>query len=139
MNKESGIPGLAGLGLVSIVLILAGCSAVDDLAHGSAQTTYTNAAAFSKEHADAASWLPTDAMSITLVSSTRTEGVMTLAYESATAPMGCKSVPRQSSPTMSLDTNIDVYAISSVLLCGEWAVARDASQWLAWIPATEAD
>lgn len=138
MSKQAGIPGLAGLGLVSIVLILAGCSAIDDVAHGSAQTTYTNAPAFEKDHADTAAWLPADATSVTLVSSTRADGVMTLAYESATAPEGCESVERQSSPTMSVETDVDVYAASSVLLCGQWAVAHEAGQWLAWTPATEA-
>lgn len=139
MSTQAGIPGLAGLGLVSIVLILAGCAAIDDVAHGSAQTTYPNVADFEKEHAETAGWVPSDARSVTLVSSTRADGVMTLAYESATAPDGCETVARQSSPTMSIDTEVDVYATSSVLLCGQWAVAHDGDQWLAWTPATEAE
>ena len=138
MSKDTGIPGLAGLGLVSIVLILAGCSAIDDLAHGSSRVTSSNATAFAREHAGVADWLPADAMSVALVSSTRADDVMTLTYESETAPEGCETLPRQSAPTMSVDTDIDVYATPSVLVCGSWAVAHDADQWLAWTPATEA-
>ena len=139
MSKDTGIPGLAGLGLVSIVLILAGCSAIDDVAHGSSRTTYSNATDFAREHSGVADWLPADARSVALVSSTRTDGVMTLAYESETAPEGCETLPRQSAPTMSIDTEVDVYATPSVLVCESWAVAHDADQWLAWTPATEAE
>lgn len=139
MNTTSPAPGLAALGLVSIVLILGGCTAYDAAAHGSVETNFTNATEFAREHSGIASWLPADAQAITAVDSTRAENTMTVRYDSATEPEGCEAVPRTSSPTMDVESDIDVYSIDSVLLCDDWAIAHEGNQWLAWTPATEAD
>lgn len=138
MTSRASTPGISALGLVSIVLLLAGCSAFDATAHGSAETTYTGASGLAKEHPEVASWLPSDATSITVVDSTRADDTMTVGFDSASAPDGCEAAERQSAPTMSVDTDVDVYAVDSVLVCGDWALARDADHWVAWTPAVEA-
>lgn len=138
MNITSPVPGFSALGMVSIVLLLAGCSAYDAAAHGRVQTSFTHETEFAQEHPDSATWLPADATSITVANSTRAEHTMTIRYDSTTTPVGCESAPRESSPTMGVYSGIDVYSIDSVLVCDGWAVAHGDGQWIAWIPATEA-
>ncbi|WP_405372855.1 MULTISPECIES: hypothetical protein [unclassified Microbacterium] len=138
MTSSSPAPGFAALGLISIALILGGCSAYDAAAHGRATSTSPNETAFTKAHPDTAPWLPVDAASITVVQSTREANTITIGYESATEPEGCETVTRTSAPTMDIDADVDVYAIDSVLRCDRWAVAHDGDRWVAWTPASEA-
>jgi hypothetical protein len=139
MNTLSPAPGFAALGLVSIMLVLGGCSAYEATVHGRAETAHASATSLASEHPDVASWLPPDATSITVVNSTRAEDTTTISYDSDTAPDGCETVPRTSAPTMAVDADVDVYSTDSVLLCDTWAIAQDAGTWVAWTPATEAE
>ncbi len=127
------------MALASVVLVLGGCSAFDAAAHGSASASYDTASDFARENSTVASWLPLDAASITLVTSTRAEGTATIRYESTTSPDGCETAARTSAPTMDVETDLDIYGIDSVLVCDEWAVAGDGDEWVAWTPATEAE
>jgi uncharacterized protein YceK len=131
--------GVAVAGLAVILLTVSGCAAVDSLAYGRATAHYDNAAAYAQEKGHAPTWMPTDAVDIVEVASTRADDTATVAFDSASGPAGCDDVDRRSAPTMNVE-GVDVFAIDRVALCGDWAVATDGEgAFTAWTPAIEAE
>lgn len=131
--------GTALVGMVAIMLTLAGCSAVDDLAYGRAEASYANPDDLAQARGEALDWLPADAREIERVASTRADGTESLLFVSAEGLAGCGQTDRLSAPTMEVDDAPDVYAIDTVALCGDWAVAEQDGTYYAWTPAKEAD
>ncbi|MBP2420865.1 hypothetical protein [Microbacterium imperiale] len=132
-------PGAALLGLIAVMTTVAGCSVVDNLAYGRAETTYDDARSLAQARGDVPEWLPSDARSIQRVASTRDETAESLVFVSDDGLTGCEEVPRESAPTMEVDAAPDVYEISSVFACGTWAVAQQDGTFYAWTPAAEAE
>jgi hypothetical protein len=131
--------GFAFLGMAAIVLIVSGCAAIDDVAHGKATTTYSSADELVAEHTDTDEWVPADAREIEVVSSTRAADTASILFRSDEGLTGCLETERLSAPTMNIDAGPDVYAIDEILLCDEWAVVEDDGVFYAWTPAIEAD
>ena len=131
--------GTALIGIVAIIATLAGCSAVDDLAHGRAAASYANPQELAQAREGALDWLPGDAREIERAASTRADGTESLLFVSEEGLAGCSETARLSAPTMTVDGAPDVYAIDTVALCGDWAVAEQDGTYYAWTPAAEAD
>lgn len=141
MNSENlsrkSRPGVALVGLCSILILMTGCAAYDDLAHGRSETSFASAPAFQREGGTEVAWLPDDATQITHVTSTRAEHTKSIVFSSDEELSGCETTDRTSLPTMEVSGGIDVLAISQVFVCGDWAVAEDNGEFYAWMPATE--
>lgn len=130
-------PGSAFAGLIVVLFLVTGCGVVDDVAHGTSQSSFANSQMLEQDRGEELAWLPDDAQRIVLVASTRSDATESLVFESEQGLSGCETVERESAPTMVVPGGLDVYAVKDVALCGEWAVAQDGGDFYAWTPATE--
>jgi hypothetical protein len=131
--------GFAFLGMAAIVLIVSGCAAIYDVAHGKATATYTTATELAGDQGDDVAWVPEDATEIEVVTSTRTEGTASIVFRSDDDLGDCGATERLSAPTMVIESGPDVYAIDEVMVCGDWAVASSDGLFYGWTPAVEAE
>jgi hypothetical protein len=130
---------LAGAAALLAVAGLAGCTAADDLLHGSITTTADGRDDIS---GGAPAWVPEDASDIRVVSGSRGDATSMLLTSSADLdPAVCVEVPRLSAPTMQVEGAPDVYdkKVTTVFSCGDWSVLASPDGWYGWTPATEDD
>lgn len=132
-------PGSAFAGLIVVLFLVTGCGVVDDVAHGTSQSSFANVQMMEQDRGEALEWLQDDAQRLVLVASTRSDDTESLVFESEQGPTGCKTVERESAPTMTVPGGLDVYAVKDVALCGKWAVAQKDGHFYAWTPAAESD
>jgi len=130
-------PGSAFVGLTAVLIVVTGCGVVDDVAHGTSQSSFANAQMLEQDRGETLEWLPDDAQHIVRVASTRSDSTESLVFESERGLSGCETVERQSAPTMVVPGGLDVYAVNDVALCGEWAIAQNDGDFYAWTPAAE--
>ncbi|MFJ6651433.1 hypothetical protein ACIQLJ_01385 [Microbacterium sp. NPDC091313] len=138
IRSTPGTAGTAVAGLGLILLALTGCAVVNDVAYGRAESSAANPAELAQTRGAALAWMPSDAADIRRVASTRADAE-SLLFTSDAALSGCEPVERRSAPTMIIDGAPDVYPLSEVQLCGEWAVATVDGVSYAWTPAIEAE
>ncbi|MFP7834286.1 hypothetical protein [Marisediminicola sp. LYQ134] len=121
---------------VPVVLTLSGCSAFNEVVYREASSEYADAPALNAEWDGDAPWVPRDATDIRVAQSTRAaDATILLSSGLELDPELCAEVPRQSSPTMSVDDAPDVFAMDTVFACGEWTVGQTPTGWLGWTPA----
>ena len=130
-------PSSAFVGLTAVLIVVTGCGVVDDVAHGTSQSSFANAQMLEQDRGETLEWLPDDAQHIVRVASTRSDSTESLVFESERGLSGCETVERQSAPTMVVPGGLDVYAVNDVALCGEWAIAQNDGDFYAWTPAAE--
>jgi hypothetical protein len=117
------------------MLALAGCSAVDEVAHKVRSQSFDTSAALASGWKGSAPWLPTDSTSIQLRQSTvADDAVLLVKSDQELKPELCAQVTRQSAPSYEIDGAPDVYAAKKVYACGGWSVIKAGDGWLGWTP-----
>jgi hypothetical protein len=132
-NNRSVLVGLALT--VPAVILLTGCSALDDTFSRQASSEYPDASALRSDWEGDAPWVPSDATLLQLTQSTdAVDATILLTSDLDLNPDLCAEVPRQSAPTISVDDAPDVFAMETVFACGSWTVGATPSGWLGWTP-----
>lgn len=135
----------ARMALVAPALIIAGifsmtgCSVYDSVIHKQATSTFEDVDTFDNGAEVDADWIPSDAIEITVRTSTverATDAVILLSSESPLAE-GCTEVERYSAPAWVLDGAPNPYTAKTVFACSDWSVMDTDSGWYGWTPNSE--
>jgi hypothetical protein len=126
-----------------LILPLAGCSAIIDVLHSESESRFDDGAALFDSGAinpNDAPWLPTDATSIMLRQSTKSDAPSTavIGFTSDSDLLGCETTQRLSLPAyaVSWGPSDDVLAAAdTVSSCGDWVFMRTLDGWFGWTPS----
>lgn len=137
MTRRTLLPAAALL--LGGTLLLGGCAAVEGLVHKQSTRTFDDVDAFRADAPVDADWVPEDATTLTLRTSTieDADDAALLLASTAKLPEDCVETERTSAPTWTLDDAPSAYEAKTVFVCGDWSVIPSDDGWFGWTPNSD--
>lgn len=127
---------LVSAAAASVLIALAGCSVVEELAYKQRDLSYDTAAELTSDWDGTAAWVPDDATGVRIVESSGEDDTAVLILTSAEEldEAVCAPIDRQSGPAYDPGDAPDPYAMSDAWSCGVWTVVATDDGWYGWTP-----